>query len=335
MKIQENINLASYNTFGIDCISSSFVKIKELEELEKLFQKDIDKFLVLGGGSNILFTQDFDGLIIKNEISGIEKISEDSDSVKLKVGAGENWHKFVLHAVDNNLSGIENLSLIPGTVGAAPIQNIGAYGVEGKDVIHSVNFYHLEHKKHYTYNASECQFGYRDSIFKNDLKGKFVITSVVFELSKNFNAKTSYGAIEDTLTMKGIHNPTIKDISEAVIEIRQSKLPDPEKIGNAGSFFKNPVIPKIEFDKVLEKYPNAPHYTVSNELIKVPAGWLIQEAGWKGKTFEHIGIHPKQALVLVNYGGGKGKDIKQLAYDIQNDVYNKFNILISPEVNMI
>ena len=335
MYIKKDINLAPHNTFGIDCRATLFTTITSKEDVEEVFKTIPENFLILGGGSNILFTKDFDGLVIKNEIMGIDILSESETHIKVNVGAGENWHEFVLKAVENKWAGIENLSLIPGTVGAAPIQNIGAYGIEAKDVIEEVIFFNIETGKFESLKSDACDFGYRDSVFKNQLKGKILICSVTFKLNKSFVPHTSYGAIEEILKSKSITTPSIKDVSDAVIAIRQSKLPDPEEIGNAGSFFKNPVIPNTTFDQLLKKFPDIPHYKVNENETKIPAGWLIQEAGWKGRRFEHIGIHPKQALVLVNYGGGKGKEIKQLALDIKEDIYEKFGIEISPEVNMI
>ena len=335
MQIKQDINLAPHNTFGIDCYANSFTEITSDQELKEVFNTSPEKFLILGGGSNILFTQDFEGLIIKNKIKGITVLDESEQHITVKVGAGENWHEFVLTAVENDWSGVENLSLIPGTVGAAPIQNIGAYGIEAKDMIKEVNFYNIASGKFDSLKSEACKFGYRDSIFKNELKGKFVITSVIFKLNKAFIPHTSYGAIEEVLKEKNISQPSIKDVSEAVIAIRQSKLPDPKEIGNAGSFFKNPIVPNTTFEPLLERFPDLPHYKINTNETKIPAGWLIQEAGWKGKRFENIGIHPKQALVLVNYGGGKGNEIKQLALDIKEDVLQKFGIDITPEVNMI
>jgi len=304
-------NLQSLNTFGLPCIAKEFLTVQtELELLDFLatYNKRQEDLLVLGGGSNILFTKDFDGIVLKNEIKGIEILQENDKEVWLKVGAGEVWHDFVLHCVANNWAGIENLSLIPGTVGAAPIQNIGAYGVEAKNVIQVVNSITIADLTTQNFQAEKCQFGYRDSIFKRELKNQVVITSVVFKLQKNAKVNISYGAIQSVLDKKNITQPTIKDVSETVIEIRESKLPDPKNIGNAGSFFKNPVISLSKFRKVKTLHPTVIGYPINEELMKIPAGWLIEQAGWKGKVIGNIGVHKNQALVLVNYGEGKGKD---------------------------
>jgi UDP-N-acetylmuramate dehydrogenase len=291
--------------------------------------------MILGGGSNVLFTQDFQGLIIKNGLTGIQKVSEDADAVVLKVGAGENWHEFVLYAIDQGLGGIENLSLIPGTVGAAPMQNIGAYGVEVKDVFVSLEAINKETLEIEIFNVEDCKFGYRQSVFKNVFKDKYIITSVSFRLTKKYTLNTSYGAIEETLSDEGVSNPTIRDVSNAVIKIRQSKLPDPKEIGNAGSFFKNPVIDSLDHEGLKAEFPDIPGYELPGDEVKVPAAWLIQNCGWRGKRLGAIGVHENQALVLVNYGGGKGADLKKLAQDIQQSVADKFGIELEMEVNVI
>ena len=275
MQITKNINLAPHNTFGIDCNANLFIELTSDRELKEVFNLAPEKFLILGGGSNILFTQDFEGLVIKNKIKGIDVIAESEKHFTVKVGAGENWHEFVLKAVENNWSGVENLSLIPGTVGAAPIQNIGAYGIEAKDIIKEVHFYNITSGKFDSLKSEACRFGYRDSIFKNELKGKFVITSVIFKLNKAFIPHTSYGAIEEVLKEKNISQPSIKDVSDAVIAIRKSKLPDPQEIGNAGSFFKNPIVPNTAFEHLIERFPDLPHYKINTNETKIPAGWLI------------------------------------------------------------
>ncbi|MGB1040841.1 MAG: UDP-N-acetylmuramate dehydrogenase [Flavobacteriales bacterium] len=276
----------------------------------------------------------FDGLVLKNELLGIEQVKEDSSQVWLKVGAGENWHEFVMHCVKQNLGGIENLSLIPGNVGASPMQNIGAYGVEIKDVFVSLEALNIATQEIEVFDNESCKFGYRESIFKNTHKGKYIILSVTYKLSKNPVFNTSYGAIENQLQDMGIKKLSVKSISDAVIAIRSSKLPDPKKIGNAGSFFKNPIVSKQKFEKLIIDFPSIAHYIQNDGSVKIAAGWLIDQLGWKGKTYENYGVHKKQALVLVNYGGSKGKDIYNLSTDIMNSVKNKYDIQLEREVNI-
>lgn len=284
----------------------------------------------------MLFTKNFEGLVIKVELRGIDVLAEDDETVTVKVGAGEIWHQFVLYCVERNWGGVENLSLIPGTVGAAPIQNIGAYGVEIKNIVISVEAIEIETGQTRTFTNSECNFGYRDSIFKQEMKGKFLISSVTLKLTKrNHQLNTSYGAIDETLKLQGISQPTVKSISDAVIQIRRSKLPDPAVIGNAGSFFKNPTIDVGLYEAIKKDHPSFPSYPSGNGFVKIPAAWLIEQCGWKGKTFDSIGVHKNQALVLVNYGGGDGKKLWQLALDIKASVQKKFNINLQPEVNVI
>ena len=295
----------------------------------------LKKKLFLGGGSNILLMNDFDGLVLKNEIKGLEVVLENEEKSILQVGGGEIWHDFVLQTLERNLSGIENLSLIPGTVGAAPMQNIGAYGVEIKDVFVALEALNLQTFEVEVFDKEKCNFGYRESFFKHDGKGKYVILNVSFELSKIPHFNVSYGAIKDTLIQMGIETIGSKAISDTVINIRKSKLPDPAKIGNAGSFFKNPELDKAFFDQIKTKFPEIPSYPIDEKKVKVPAGWLIEQAGWKGKRFGEIGVHEKQALVLVNYGGGHGQEIADLAFKIQASVLDIFGINIMPEVNFI
>lgn len=338
MNLQRNVSLKAYNTFGIEVKASKFARFESVQELQELLRhpevKNEDK-LVLGGGSNLLFTKDFDGVVLQNGIKGIEIISEDDEHALLKAGGGEVWHEFVLYTLEQNLGGIENLSLIPGTVGAAPLQNIGAYGVELKDVFHELEAVHIETGKTEKFNSLECRFGYRESIFKNKLKGQYIVTSVTFKLQKKHILNTTYGAISSILEELKVQQPTIHDVSSVVCHIRRSKLPDPAEIGNAGSFFKNPEIPLDQYLALKDVYPAIPSYPVSETTVKVPAGWLIEQCGWKGKVISNYGVHKNQALVLVNYGGASGTNIRQLALDIIQSVEDKFGIKLQPEVNII
>lgn len=338
MKLQSDFSLKPYNTFGIDVKAKLFARFDSVQELQELLQmpelKQAQK-LILGGGSNLLFTKDFDGVVLQNGIKGIEIVKEDADDTYVKAGGGEVWHEFVLYTLKHNLGGVENLSLIPGTVGAAPLQNIGAYGVELKDVFYELEAVETETGKIYRFNNEDCRFGYRESIFKNEQKGRFIVTSVTFRLHKTHQLNTSYGAIQSTLQEMQVQQPTIHDVSAAVCHIRQSKLPDPKQIGNAGSFFKNPEIPIALYDALKEHYPDMPAYPVSELTVKVPAGWLIEQCGWKGKVIDNYGVHKNQALVLVNYGGASGENVRQLAYDIIHSVEEKFGIQLHPEVNIM
>jgi len=338
--IQEHVDLTSLNTFGIKSTARYFSVIKNPDQLKGLLELKIfreSKNLVLGGGSNLLFTKYFfDGLVIKNEIVGIEKTKEDDDHVWLKVGAGETWHDFVMHCVSKNFGGVENLSLIPGSVGAAPMQNIGAYGVEAKDTIESVNTFDFLLSIFTTINNNDCHFAYRESMFKHEGKNRYFITHVTFKLTRrNHVYRTDYGAIQENLSKMKINELSLKAISDAIITIRQSKLPDPTRIGNAGSFFKNPTITLLQYQKLKDKHVNMPMYAVDDAHVKIPAAWLIEQCGWKGKTFDKIGVHTQQALVLVNYGGGDGEKIFELAQAIQTSVEEKFNIRLHMEVNII
>lgn len=338
MIVQTNVSLKPYNTFGIAAIAKYFVEVSDIEQLKEILQhpdyQGVER-LILGGGSNLLLTKDFDGIAIKIVIKGIEKYREDEQNIWLKAGAGEIWHDLVLYCVNNGYAGIENLSLIPGTVGAAPMQNIGAYGVEIKEVFESLEAIEIKTGKSRIFTKEECQFGYRESIFKHAVKGEYVIVNVSFKLNKTPVYHVEYGAIKDTLAEMGVEKLSIKAISNAVISIRQSKLPNPAEIGNAGSFFKNPEIPKAQFDLLKEQFPAIPSYPVNEQTVKVPAGWLIEQAGWKGQRFGNIGVHARQALVLVNYGNGKGNEIKELSQKIQDSIKEKFGIQLSAEVNFI
>ena len=339
MEILQHPSLKPYNTFGIDVKAPYLVKVNSIEDLQKAYElpelRDLNK-MALGGGSNLLFTQDFQGAIIKMDIPGIELLEEDESHVWVKAGAGVVWHQFVLYCIQKGWAGIENMSLIPGNVGAAPMQNIGAYGVEINQVFDSLEAWLPETDKIQTFNKEECQFGYRMSVFKTELKNKAYITSVTFKLNKKPNLNTSYGAIESELNNMGIKHPSIKDISNAVIRIRQSKLPDPKEIGNAGSFFKNPVIPISLYQDIIKSHPEVPSYPVSESEVKVPAGWLIEQAGFKGKTInERYGVHKKQALVLVNYGGATGQEIYKLSTQIIESVKTTYKIELEREVNIL
>ena len=336
MQNNDTISLKAYNTFGIDVFTNSFLELSTINQaIDSLHVLKQANTLILGGGSNILFTKNYEGIVVLNKIKGIELLEENDLRFLIKVGSGEIWHDFVLHSIDNNWFGIENLSLIPGTVGAAPIQNIGAYGVELVDVVHSVEYLDLKSGTIKTIQKEDCKFGYRESIFKNELKGSFLITNVIFELTKKASLKLDYGAIKETLAERGIDNPSPKNVSEAVIYIRSTKLPNPKELGNCGSFFKNPVISLELFENLKTKYPIIPSFPAEEGKIKVPAAWLIDQLGWKGKTFGNIGVHKNQALVLVNYGGGKGEDIKKLAFEIIESVKANFDIQLTPEVNII
>ncbi len=335
MEIKKNISLKPYNTFGIDVSASSFIEVDSVEDLKSILQDNSQPLLILGGGSNLLFTKDFDGLAIKNNLKGIEIVAEYENEVHIKVGAGEVWHQFVLFCIAKGYAGIENMSLIPGNVGASPMQNIGAYGVEVKDVIIEVEAFNLKDYSTQLFSNKACDFGYRTSIFKTTEKGNYFITAVTFKLKKQAEINTSYGAIDSELQRMEITSPTIKDVSDAVINIRSSKLPDPKEIGNSGSFFKNPVVSEVVKNEILENHPNAPNYPQANGGFKMAAGWLIEQCGWKGKRIDDYGVHKLQALVLVNYGGAKGEDIYALSEDIIASVKDKFGIELEREVNIL
>lgn len=339
VRIQENISLQQLNTFGINVRARYFAEISSEEMMEALIQDPVyrgEKRLVLGGGSNILFTKDFEGLVVHSAMKGLSIAQQNDHSALVKAGAGEVWHSFVMHCIQHDLGGIENLSLIPGTVGAAPIQNIGAYGSEIKNVIENVTGIELATGTKRTFSNSDCQFNYRESIFKQELKEKYFISSITLRLTtKNHLLNTEYGAIQEVLKQRSIDHPTIQDVSAAVITIRQSKLPDPAVIGNAGSFFKNPTISKKHFSHLQLSHPSMPSYPVDNQNVKVPAGWMIEQCGWKGKKIGNVGVHPHQALVLVNHGGGNGQEILELAMKIQASVKEKFDVALTTEVNII
>jgi UDP-N-acetylmuramate dehydrogenase len=335
MQILENFSLKKYNSFGVDATAKFFASFASQNEMCEILEQNITNKLILGGGSNILFTKDFDGIVLKNEIIGIETVEENNDHTYLKAGAGVLWNDFVMYCIANNLAGVENLSLIPGSVGASPMQNIGAYGVEIKNVFHSLNAYHIAEKKMYTFSNTDCEFGYRESVFKNKYKNEFIITDVTFKLNKKPIFNTSYGAIEDELQKMNVQTKSIKAISDAVINIRQSKLPNPKVIGNAGSFFKNPTIANTQFEQLKNSFPNIVGYAVGNTDTKLAAGWLIEQCGWKGYRKNDAGCHEKQALVLVNYGKAVGNEILQLSNEIIASVNEKFGVTLQREVNII
>lgn len=337
MLIEEHRSLKLFNTFGIDCKARYFVSITSVPQLKKVLSQEIHpSLLVLGAGSNVLLTGDVDALVVHIDLKGISIVSETDTAIRLQVMAGENWHEFVRYCIEKEYGGIENLSLIPGNVGTAPLQNIGAYGVELNDVFVSCATIEIETLKERTFDRSACEFEYRDSIFKNKAKGKYIITSVILELTKtNHKISASYGAIQEKLAENHIENPSINDISNVVIAIRRSKLPDPSQLGNCGSFFKNPVLDSEAFKRFRSKYPTAPFYEVSVTQFKIPAAWLIEKAGFKGRRYGDAGVHKMQALVLVNYGGATGGEIWELALRIQKKVKQDFGIYIEPEVSVI
>lgn len=338
MNIIENYPLLKLNTFGIDVKAKYFTFINTINELIELTETNVFKdleLLILGGGSNILFTKDFDGLVILNNIKGKEIIDQNQQSIFLKIGAGENWHELVMYCVDNGWGGIENLSLIPGNTGTAPMQNIGAYGVEIKETFIELEALEISSGKIVKFNNSDCEFGYRESVFKNKMKNQYIILNITLELKKNPILNINYGDVKAILESQNIKNPAIKEVSNAIISIRQSKLPDPKKIGNSGSFFKNPIVSLNQREQIKKKYPNVVNYEINENEFKIAAGWLIERAGWKGKKFNNYGIHEKQALVLVNYGLANGMEIFELSEKIILDIKDKFGITLEREVNII
>lgn len=330
------INLKPYNTFHIEAFCNQFFQITEVEQVLDLIRKGIFKnpFLILGGGSNVLFTQDFEGSVIQMNTKGIELIGENSSRVYLKVAAGEDWEDLIQYCVDHEYYGIENLTGIPGKVGSSPVQNIGAYGVEVKDTISQVHAISLENGQKKIFNNEQCRFGYRDSIFKNDQKNRWIITDVIFELSKIKKFNFEYAALKNAFT-KDPKDLTIKEVREKIVEIRDSKLPNIDHIGSAGSFFKNPVVPKTQFEQLKLEFPNLTGYETAPDSVKLAAGQLIDMAGWKGYRDGDAGVYPKQALVLVNYGNATGKEIQKLFMEIQNSIWNLFQVRIVPEVNIV
>ena len=337
MQIQHNFSLKNYNTFGIEAKAKQFVAVHNLDELQAVLKNhSSEKKFILGGGSNMLLTQDIDALVIHIDLKGKKIIKEDDDFVWVESQAGEVWHEFVLWTIDQNFGGLENMSLIPGNVGTTPVQNIGAYGAEIKDTFVSCDAMNIETQEVKTFTKDECKFGYRESIFKQEAKDKFIITSVIFKLKKHSHIiNIDYGDIKAELAKNNVNNPTIKDVSNAVIAIRNTKLPNTKELGNSGSFFKNPVISKELFVKVQAKFPEVKHFEVSPTEVKVPAGWLIENAGLKGYRNGDAGVHKNQALVLVNHGNATGQDILNLSKYVQKTVFDKYGIAIEAEVNVI
>ena len=337
MQIQSNFSLKSFNTFGIESKAKNFVAVHSLDELKTvLAEHAAEPKFILGGGSNMLLTQDIDALVIHIDLKGKRIVKEDDNFVWVESMAGENWHEFVLWTIDQNFGGLENMSLIPGNVGTTPVQNIGAYGTEIKDTFVSCDAMKIDDQTMRTFSKEDCRFGYRESIFKQEAKNQYIITSVVFKLTKrNHNINTSYGDITKELALQNVSVPTLKDVSNAVIAIRQSKLPDPKILGNSGSFFKNPVISRSHFEKVQAQFPEIKFFEVSPTEVKVPAGWLIEQAGYKGFRKGDAGVHKNQALVLVNYGSATGQEILALSREVQQAVFDKYSIAIEAEVNVI
>ncbi|TDH29100.1 UDP-N-acetylmuramate dehydrogenase [Segetibacter sp. 3557_3] len=336
MQIQENISLKPYNTFGINATAKHFAPFADVDQLNQLLDlKGTGSPLILGGGSNMLLTRDLDTLVLKNEITGITITGEDENHFYVTAGGGENWHKFVLHCIDHGYAGAENLSLIPGSVGASPMQNIGAYGMELKDIFYQLEAFHIADRQLVHFKLNDCRFGYRDSVFKGKYKNQFVITSVTFRLLKTPKFNITYGAIQQELNAMNINDLSIRAVSQAVINIRRSKLPDPNVIGNAGSFFKNPSVPTEQFEVLKRNFPGIVGFSNGSNYVKLAAGWLIEQCGWKGYRKDDAGCYDKQALVLVNYGGASGTDILALSTEIMHSVEKKFGVLLEREVNII
>ncbi|EIA10458.1 UDP-N-acetylmuramate dehydrogenase [Flavobacterium frigoris] len=337
MEMQNNFSLKNYNTFGIEAKAKQFIAVHSVAELKTVLkQNKLEKKFILGGGSNMLLTKDIEALVIHIDLKGKKIIEENEDFVWVESQAGESWHEFVLWTIEQNFGGLENMSLIPGNVGTTPVQNIGAYGTEIKDTFISCEALSIANQETKKFIKDECHFGYRESIFKNEAKDQYVITSVIFKLTKhNHKINTSYGDITAELAKNSISKPTLKDVSNAVIAIRQSKLPDPKELGNSGSFFKNPILLKSDFEKIHQQFPEMKYYDISETEVKVPAGWLIEQAGFKGKRFGNAGIHKNQALVLVNYGNATGQEILNISKNIQETILNTFGIQIEAEVNVI
>ena len=337
MNLKENISLKEFNSFGIDVKASNYLYVQTIDTLKEALAQDRSKNpFILSGGSNLLLMNDLDRMVIHMGLKGIEVISETTDEVLVKAMAGEVWHEFVLWCIENHYGGLENLSLIPGYVGSAPIQNIGAYGVEQGASFYSCEVLDKTTNELVTLSNSDCEFGYRDSIFKSKYQNRYIITSVIYKLQKNnHKLHIDYGAIQSVLKEKGIKNPSIKDVSEAVIQIRSEKLPNPKELGNSGSFFKNPIIDQLQLESLQKTYPKIPHYVQENNQVKLAAGWLIEKAGFKGQIKGNVGSHHKQALVLVNHGNATGKEVYEFAMEIINKVQEQFGITLEPEVRII
>jgi UDP-N-acetylmuramate dehydrogenase len=337
MEIQSNFSLKNYNTFGIEAKAKQFAAVQSVAELKALLEQNkAQQKFILGGGSNVLLTKDLEALVIHIDLKGKKILKEDEDFVWVESQAGENWHEFVLWTIAQNFGGLENMSLIPGNVGTTPVQNIGAYGTEIKDTFISCEALTIKNQATKTFTKEECNFGYRESIFKKEAKEQYIITAVIFKLTKhNHKINTSYGDISTELEKNNITNPTLTDVSNAVIAIRQSKLPDPKELGNSGSFFKNPVILKKDFERIHQQFPEMRYFDISRTEVKVPAGWLIEQAGFKGKRYGDAGIHKNQALVLVNYGNATGQEILDVSKNIQKTIFDTFGIHIETEVNII
>lgn len=338
MEIKKDFSLKLHNTFGLDVKAKQYIAVTSTEEIKHILKRFYaSELFILSGGSNILLTKDLEKTVVHLQSQGKELIEENENQVRIRVQAGENWHQFVLWCIEQNYGGLENLSLIPGCVGTSPIQNIGAYGVELKDVFHSCKAIHVQSVNEEEFTKADCQFGYRNSIFKNKVKGQYIITSVDFLLTKkNHQLKTGYGAIQEELSKPAYHGEvSIKTISEAVIAIRKSKLPNPKEIGNSGSFFKNPIVDLSYLAFIQKKYPEVPFYQIDDKQVKIPAGWLIEKAGFKGMRNNDAGVHQKQALVLVNYGNATGQEILNIAHQIQKTIQKEFNIQLEAEVNII
>lgn len=335
--IQFNVSLQPYNTFGIDVSATAFARFSSITELEAVLLENNGKLplFILGGGSNVLFTKPVDALVLKNELKGFEHLNETEDSIDIRVGAGEEWHAFVRYCVEKGWGGVENLSLIPGSVGASPMQNIGAYGAEIKDCFVELTAFHIEKRELHTFSAQDCAFGYRESVFKRALKGQYIIASVTYRLQKHPKFNTAYGAIQTELDAMNVHDLSVSAISQAVMNIRNSKLPNPKELGNAGSFFKNPVVDSAVVEVLKERFPEVPNYPQPDGSVKLAAGWLIEQAGWKGKRIGNCGVHARQALVLVNYGGATGNEIYALSQAVLDDVQQQFGVLLEREVNIL
>lgn len=337
MEFIENFNLKEHNTFGFPVSTRWYAEVATEEDLNQAISFSRTHqlpLMILGGGSNVLFTQDWEGLVLHIRIMGREVIRESGDTVWVRAGAGENWHDFVLWAIEQGFSGIENLSLIPGCCGAAPMQNIGAYGVELKDVFQELQAYHIQNFRSDCFSLEACKFGYRESIFKQELRGQYVITSITLRLSRTPQLKLTYGDLSAVIRQMGVQKPGIREVSQAVMYIRNKKLPNPKVIGNAGSFFKNPVISSGQFAELVKEFPNIPHYH-QPDGIKIPAAWLIEQCGWKGKFYGNVGVNQMQPLVLVNFGFGRGSEILSLSNHIRQSIREKFAIDLNPEVNVI